>query len=217
MPDPSTPAAQRLRRPSWRDPRLGIGILLVALSVALGSWAVTSAADTVEVYRTTDALSPGDRIDPADLEVVRVHVPDIDLYLTPGESVPDDAVAIRAVGPGELVPGSALGTESQVEVRPISLPMSAALEAYLEKGSRVDLWVALPDPDGVGVDPVGPAQLLVEGVEVWDIHEDTSLFAGTDQVQVQVLIDVADLPDVLDALSSGAEITVVPLPGQADS
>ncbi|TDE96082.1 hypothetical protein EXU48_07550 [Occultella glacieicola] len=217
MPEPSAPAAARLRRPSWRDPRLGIGILLVAASVALGSWAVTNASDTVEVYRTHEPLSPGDPIEAADLEIVQVHVPDVDLYLTPDQGVPEDAVATRAVGPGELVPGTAVGTESQVEVRPISLPMSAALEAYLEKGSRVDLWVALPDPDGEGVAPVGPTQLLVGAVEVWDVHEDASLFAGADQVQVQVLIEVDDLPEVLDAISADAVITVVPLPGQADS
>src|SRR5699024_10045794 len=28
----------RIRRPHWRDPRLGIGVVLVALAVALGAW-----------------------------------------------------------------------------------------------------------------------------------------------------------------------------------
>lgn len=51
---PSTPSrlertAPRLRPPGWRDPRLLTGIVLVAMSVALGSWLVASAGRTVPV------------------------------------------------------------------------------------------------------------------------------------------------------------------------
>src|SRR5690625_6270708 len=45
-------ATPRVRRPSWRDPRLGVGVLLVAGAVALGSWTVSRADDTVTVYTT---------------------------------------------------------------------------------------------------------------------------------------------------------------------
>ncbi|WP_418605469.1 hypothetical protein [Georgenia sp. SUBG003] len=52
------PQARRMRRPTWRDPRLGVGVVLVAASVALGTWAVRDAAATVEVYAARDALTP---------------------------------------------------------------------------------------------------------------------------------------------------------------
>ena len=34
---PAPPPAARLRRPTWRDPRLLVGVVVVALSVALGA------------------------------------------------------------------------------------------------------------------------------------------------------------------------------------
>ena len=45
--DRDTPPLTRLaRRPSWRDPRLGVGVLLMAASVALGAWTVAGASPT---------------------------------------------------------------------------------------------------------------------------------------------------------------------------
>src|SRR5690606_13585820 len=58
--DLPSPAAPRLRRPGWRDPRLAFGLLLVAGSVALGSWAVSSAGRTVAVYAVAETVTPGD-------------------------------------------------------------------------------------------------------------------------------------------------------------
>lgn len=210
--------APRLRRPSWRDPRLGVGVVLVAASVALGSWVLSRSDDTISVYSARDVLSPGDPLDPAALEVVQVQLPgSADLYLSADEPLPADAVVVRTIDAGELVPGSAVGATTDVDVRPVSLPVSAAMETYLTKGARVDLWVALPDEDTSRANQFLAPELLAENVEVWDIHEDTSLFAGADQVQVQVLVDVDRLPDVLEAVSSGGEITVVPLPGAAQT
>ncbi|MBK5249820.1 MAG: hypothetical protein JJE50_10410 [Actinomycetales bacterium] len=204
----------RLRRPSWRDPRLGVGVLLVVGSVALGSWVVSRADDTVEVYSAREALSPGDPLDATTLEIVRVRMAGVeDVYLVAGEPLAEDAVAVRTIDAGELVPGSAVGRYDDVEVRPVSLPMNAAMESYLGKGARVDLWVAMPEGSGGLSSALLAPVPLVENVEVWDIHEDSSLFAGADQVQVQVLIPVEDLAAVLTALSGEGEITIVPLPG----
>src|SRR3954452_20167145 len=64
--DLPAPVAARLRRPGWRDPRLLVGVVMVAASVALGSWAVQSAQTTVPVYVARDALVPGQRLEPDD-------------------------------------------------------------------------------------------------------------------------------------------------------
>ena len=44
------PAALRGQRPAWRDPRLWIGIVLVAASVVVGARVLAAADDTVQVW-----------------------------------------------------------------------------------------------------------------------------------------------------------------------
>jgi len=92
------------------DPRLAIGLLLVACSVA-GVVAIVTAADTsVQVYAARDPLAPGDRITSSNLEArsVRLDVATA-LYLAPGDIPAAGFVVTRAVAEGELVPASAVG------------------------------------------------------------------------------------------------------------
>lgn len=206
--------AARLRRPSWRDPRLGVGVLLVAGSVALGSWVVSGADRTVGVYQAREALSPGERIDVESLDVVQVRLDQVEgTYLVPDADLPGDAVVLRTVGADELVPLSAVGSAAELDLRPVQVPMTAALQTSVGTGSRIDLWVAMPDGSGP-TSTLLPPELLVGDVEVAAVHESSSVFAAGGEVQVQVLVPLDDLPAVLEALGSdGARVTVVPLPG----
>ena len=90
--------------------------------------------------------------------------------------------------------------------------MSTSMSDVVTTGSRVDLWVALPDPASPQ-DALLPPQELVSGLEVRAVAEDSSVFAGSDQVQVQALVPQDDLPDVLAAVASEGLVTVVPAPG----
>lgn len=205
--------ASRMRRPSWRDPRLGVGILLVVASVALGSWAVSSADATVEVYQTDAVLTPGDVIDVDDLHVVQVRLDGVeDLYLVPGADL-SGAVVTRTVSAGELVPLASVGSADALELRPVQIAMPAAMQDIVTAGSRVELWVAMPDPGASTQVALLPPELLVDDVEVREVHADTSVFAGSDTVQVQVLVSSDDLPVVLAALTAEGQITVVPVLG----
>src|SRR5690606_16889177 len=81
----SESTAARMRRPSWRDPRLGVGILLVVASVALGSWVVARADATVTVYQAAQALTPGEPVDVEDLRPVQIRLDGVEeTYLVPG-------------------------------------------------------------------------------------------------------------------------------------
>lgn len=207
-----TPGVMRMRRPSWRDPRLGVGVLLVAASVALGSWVVAQAGATVEAYTARDVLVPGQHVSDEDLEVVQVQVADVqETYLTPGD-LASDAVVLRTVGAGELVPAGAIGGAAQADLRPVTIPTAATATTSVARGTQVDVWVARPDPDASGTAHLAPEELLT-GVHVAQVHEDTALFAGVEQVHVEVLVAAPDLADVLEALSSGAEVILVPGPG----
>ncbi len=198
-----------MRRPSWRDPRLGVGVLLVAASVALGSWLFTRADQTVEAYAARDVLVPGQHVAVDDLDVIQVRLQELDrTYLTPQQDVAEDAVVLRTVGGGELVPAAAIGSQAQVDLRPVTIPASAATASSVHRGDRVDVWVARPDPEGTGQDRLAP-ELLLERAHVSAVREDSSLFAGTDQMHVEVLVAQDDLAEVLAALASGGEVYLV--------
>lgn len=203
----------RVRRPSWRDPRLGVGVLLVAGSVALGSWTLSHADDTITVYSAATVLSPGQQLDADDLVSTQVRLADVgDTYLTPENHAAADLVVLRTVGEGELVPLAALGSAESVQVRTVTVPVDAALAASIHPGAHVDLWVALPDPEAGAGGALSAPEPLVESVEVARVHEDTSIFAGADQMIAQVLVPVDDLAAVLEAQTGDGQITIVPVP-----
>ena len=210
MTDPVRP---RRRRPTWRDPRLGIGVLLVAASVALGSWVVSTADDTVTVWAATDVLSPGHELGTEDFHRVSVAGPDVaETYLTPGSTPVEELVVLRTIGEGELIPRSALGDPQSVQVRTVTVPVNTALAGTLDPGARVDLWVAQPDPEAGGTSAMLAPELLVEGVEVAAVNENTSLFAGSQKMIAQILVPRENLSAVLAASTGGGQITIVPVP-----
>src|SRR4051794_15748511 len=54
-----TPTATRLSARRWRDPRVVVGVGLVALSVLLGTTLLGAADDTVAVWRGRGGPRPG--------------------------------------------------------------------------------------------------------------------------------------------------------------
>ena len=64
MPDVPTPKAARLQKPSWRDTRLLVGVLLVLAATVLGSLTVAAADDRVPMYAANGPLLPGQPLTP---------------------------------------------------------------------------------------------------------------------------------------------------------
>ena len=70
------PVAVRATTPGWRDPRLWIGVAIVAVSVVAGARLLASADDTVAVWAVIDDMGAGDLVSESDLEVRRVRFAD---------------------------------------------------------------------------------------------------------------------------------------------
>ena len=68
-----SPPARRAARPGWRDPRLAVGVALVALSVVVGVRVVDGRDATTPVLAAAEALVPGQALTDADLTVVEVR------------------------------------------------------------------------------------------------------------------------------------------------
>jgi hypothetical protein len=213
--DLPVPTATRLRRPSWRDTRLLVGVLIVAASVALGARVVAAADRSVPVYATTTTLVTGRALSPSDLTVVRVHLgPGTATYLSARSPVPVGVTVVRTLGAGELVPISALGTSAAVQVRPVTVPLEGAPPAGLRAGTRVDVWSSAKDLTAGATTYQAPRR-LAEAVEVSAVTGDGDRWSVARGSSVQVLLGRSELPAVLDGLANGARMVLIPVPGSA--
>ena len=142
MTELARPTAKRLQRPSWRDSRLVVGVLLVLVAATLGAKAVASADDRVPVWAAADDLVAGDRVEASSFTRVDVLLADGSVpYLSADAPAPTGSFVVRDVRAGELVPASAVGSPADVDVRRVTVRADAASTAGLTRGSRVDVFV----------------------------------------------------------------------------
>lgn len=211
-----TPVAARLRRPTWRDPRLVLGLLLVAGSVALGTWAVADAGRTVAVYAAATTLTPGDPIGPQDLVAVDVRMGDnLTLYYPVTGDPPQGLVALRTVGERELLARSAAGSADALDYRSIAIPVLETLSSKVTEGSTVDLWL-VPEPQAGSSDAAvaaAPPRVLAEGLVVTELGERGSGLMVGGAPSVHVLAPTAVLPQLLAALAGGGTVSIMAVPG----
>jgi hypothetical protein len=139
------PAALRATRPGWRDPRLWIGVAIVAGCVVGGARILGAADDTVGVWAVRADEGAGAVLGRSDLEVRQVHFArssDLAGYVRADGALPDQLPLTRAVGRGELLPrsaiasGGATGTvQVPLAVDPVQVPPAVT------SGSIVDVYV----------------------------------------------------------------------------
>ena len=140
------PPAVRARTPGWRDPRLWIGIALVALSVVAGARILGADDSSVVVWALSDDAAPGTQLTEDDLVGHRVDFSDgsdLDRYFTSDDTLPAQMRVNRAIGAGELLPRSALadaGEDGRVQL-PLDLE-NGAVSRGLSSGAIVDVYVS---------------------------------------------------------------------------
>lgn len=210
-----SPPARRLQRPSWRDARLLVGVLLVLLSVLAGSWIVARADDTTPVYTAARPLLPGQEVSESDLVVTSVRLDDaLTAYVDSSQGVPENSYALRAVQVGELVPADALGSAREAKDKTVAVPIDPTAASILEVGSVVDVWVSRRDPDEAGVRFVDP-ELLLEGAVVAEVPPGGgSLSVGVGRTAVPIIVPSEDVGSVISSVDQEARITLVPAPDQ---
>ncbi|MDR6173348.1 hypothetical protein QE364_003719 [Nocardioides zeae] len=180
--------ATRATAPGWRDPRLWVGLLIVAVSVVVGARVLASADDTVAVWAAREDLPAGSALAPDDLVAVEVRFRDGDRlgeYVAASDPPGPDVRLDRDVGAGELLPSGAVVPADESDVLHLPVTVEPGLvPPGVGVGSVVDLWVAgsdLPAASDEGASDEGAASdeaasdegatrsgavLLLEGVRV---------------------------------------------------
>lgn len=185
------PAATRAQPPGWRDPRLWIGVVLVAASVIAGARVLGSADDSVTVWAATRDLAPGDTIREQDLTSRSVRfsdTADLGRYLRTSEPLPQDLRVVRGLGAGELVPAGALGSGDGADTVIVSLAFPPELiPTNIGTGSVIELLVI---PDDRGDDEQGLAS------------------KATTVLSDVVVIDAPSAADSLGSVSRGRQLVL---------
>ncbi|HLR84641.1 MAG TPA: hypothetical protein VK059_06800 [Nocardioidaceae bacterium] len=193
---PASPPAARLRRPRWSDPRLLIGVFIVAGSVVAGARVMAAADDTVAVWSIDGDHRAGTPVDRDDLRSVDVHLGSANAqrYVPADESIASGRVWARDVHEGELLgteatmpPGASAVGELPVIVAPGALP------ADLTRGDRVAVWVSETRASGRG-----KARLALDDMRVLSVSQAPVAMGGDNGHRVLLALE-HDKPNRLGA------------------
>ncbi len=217
MADLPKPTATRLSKPSWRDSRLVVGVVLVLLSMTVGAKAIAAADDTVPMYAASASLVPGQPVTQGDVRRVDVQLgADRFRYLAADHDIAPGTFALREVRPGELLPASALGARDAVDLKPVSVPVDSGSAGQLTAGSVVDVWVNARDRSSAAEKFGRPVKSL-EAAPVARTPDKSGggLGATSGMAAVQIMVPEANVQALIAAIDQGAKITLVPVPGSA--
>ncbi|MDT3330589.1 SAF domain-containing protein [Microbacterium aquilitoris] len=197
-------------RAFWADARFLLGIALIIASVA-GVWlVVASARQTAPVFAAARTIVPGQTVTADDLRVVDVALGSAgETYVSPASLQPG-VIATRTILEGELVPQAAVDDADAATTTTIVIRTSGDVSASVVAGSVVEVWAAPAEDGGT----FGEPRILVPSATVVSVTRDDAVVSGTD-VSLEIVIPRADVAESLAALADGANMSVVPVAGEA--
>jgi hypothetical protein len=199
---PSAPP-RRLRL----DPRIVLGVVLVAASTLGVTGVVQGLNRTVPVYRAAGPLVAGARISAADLVATPVRLGPADpLYLS-GPVPPAGYVVTRTIAAGEIVPLSALGSASAVDEASVVVDLSTRLSGSIVPGAVVDVWSSAKKAGSTT--EYGVPVVLVSGATVVRTIAPQGIVQAAQQNTVELQVPRDDVAAVLQAVADGARISAV--------
>ncbi|MGI8614996.1 MAG: hypothetical protein ACR2KL_13805 [Nocardioidaceae bacterium] len=208
-------AARRLSSSRWRDPRLAVGVALVAVCTVLGGRLLAASDDTTAVWALRADADAGVALDADLVQVARVHFDDAAVaaeYLPADRSLPPGLLTARAMSSGELVSRSSLVSPA---ADPVELPVAVtdgARPPDLAVGDFVDVWVT-PDsgPPGGARTTSSSAERILAAIRVLDVDSSSAGIGGGGSAVVVLALDepaARDLGGVLTSLHNGAVVLV---------
>lgn len=212
MTELAQPVAKRLQRPSWRDSRLLVGVLLVLVAATLGAKAVASTDDRVPMWVATVDLVAGDVVTADSVRRADVRLDDdMASYLSAATPPAAGTYVVRDVRSGELVPRSAFGTAEQVGLQRVTVRADAVSATGLARGSRVDLFVTPKTSLATTNKPTTTKVLTAAGVA--SVQSSSGGLGSNATTSVQLYVPTDRVQTVVEAVDGEAKLTLVPVVG----
>ncbi|MDQ1595177.1 MAG: hypothetical protein QOH40_1733 [Arthrobacter pascens] len=202
----------RLKKPSWKDPRLLVGVLLILASVVGVISLLGSADKTTEVFVAREAIAVGEKLTPDNVSRVKVRLGEVEShYITAESGMPDGLVAVQRIGKDQLLPRESLGAVDLLDRKPVAVTVQEALPEQAVAGTRVDVWVSMPDARNGFAQP----KLLLPGAEIAQVSPGSTALGSSKSTVLMVLVGDEHMPSLLGAQANDAKISVVWNPGGA--
>lgn len=207
----TTPPATRSKRPTWREPRILIGVALIAVSVLLGAKLMAALDDTVAVFVVKDNLAKGSLLTTGDLRATQIRFADADtadLYVSADDSISGSASLNRDLKAGELLPRQAMDTSATADLVEVPISVdSTDLPTTVRQGSTVDVWVTSKSAGAAPADL--KATLVLPEVLVISVPGRSDTFAPEASKQVILGVPAKDTDELAKALGILADGRVV--------
>lgn len=192
MAEPPSPAARRLRRPSWLDLRLVIGVLLVLVSIVVGARVVAGADKSTTVWGLARDVSAGTTLTADDLRRVRVRLyDDASSFVSTGRS-PLGQVVTRDLASGDLLPESALQQRTSGVLLPLAVDPQM-LPPDIQHGDRIDVYVG----SGTGESETFATTPVLVNATVQSISNDANGALGDSGAKVQLTVQVSEAQEAV--------------------
>ncbi|OFE14615.1 hypothetical protein BA895_09680 [Humibacillus sp. DSM 29435] len=212
MTELAQPVAKRLQRPSWRDSRLLVGVLLVLVAATLGAKAVASTDDRVPMWVATGDLVAGDMVTADSVRRADVRLDDdMVSYLSAATPPAAGTYVVRDVRAGELVPRSAFAAASQVGLQRVTVRADAVSATGLARGSRVDLFVT-PKTSLASTEKATTTKVLT-AAGVASVQSSGGGLGSNATTSVQLYVPTDRVQTVVEAVDGEAKLTLVPVVG----
>lgn len=192
----ASPAAIRATRESRiKDPKLVTGVALVALSMILGSWIVSSADQRTSVWALKAPLAAGSVLGTDDLVATPVNLETVGSYI--GAEEPVDGMRLtRDIGGGELLPGAAVAQADQ-ERRLVTIPVGMQHGAVTAaRGDKVDVHVSQKDASG----DIRASKVVLSSAVIAEISQEET---GNGEIPVVLDVHPDQVPALVGALRGG--------------
>lgn len=210
--EPSTSAsrsttAARVKRPTWKDPRLALGAVLVVASVIGTVYLVRELNHTTEVYVAGANITLGEELSLQNLRIENVQLGESGMqYLDANPELISNARANTFIGAGEFIPNSSITHNELGSRRPINIELPADLTPAITPGSFVDVWIAQREKAG---STYGVPEQLASMVEVSARVARAGGLVNQTGTNLELLVEPAHLEPLLQALANESRIIVI--------
>lgn len=186
----------------WKDPRLAIGVLLIAGGGLAGS-VVLGGESSVPLLRASAPVAEGSVLSESQFTVVELPERVGAEYVRSGQ-IPDGAVATHALQPGDLLPTSALGQPGALA--DVTIPLLVAPASSVGVGSQVDVWRV----QNATINTASGARLIAQGAVIVSVE----VGGVGSQTAAQIRVAPADVPGIVEVLGTQDGLVVVGKAGQ---
>ena len=209
MTQPEPPVPRRLARPRWFDVRVIGGVLLVAVSVAVGAKVIGAAAHTSPVWVATADLAAGTVLQPGDVVAADVNLGGRGEAYVDAASDLSGSVLNRRVGAGEIIPAAVLDDVGDARIMAIAVTPEH-MAPGVGHGSIADVYLVTGRSAIVGAEV--STELVQHAVTVQSVTAPASgglSGAVGSKYQVALLLSPRDADALVKKLPLGEAVVVL--------